>query len=99
MITLDIGCGNNKTNGTIGLDRVRTDGVDILCDIEQSLPLKSGTIDKIIASHVLEHMGDVIKTLEEIHRVLKMGGSLLLRFRMSGLWVPSWIQHINTFSR
>ncbi|MCD6565274.1 MAG: methyltransferase domain-containing protein [Bacteroidales bacterium] len=78
MITLDIGCGNNKTNGTIGLDRVRTDGVDILCDIEQSLPLKSGTIDKIIASHVLEHMGNVIKTLEEIHRVLKMGGVAII---------------------
>lgn len=77
-VILDIGCGNNKTMGAIGLDRVKTNDVDILCDIGQSLPFKNEVIDKIIANHVLEHVDDVIKTIEEFHRVLKLGGVAII---------------------
>lgn len=78
MIIIDIGCGNSKTKGAIGLDKIRTGDVDIICDIEQALPFKNERIDSIIASNILEHMSDTIITLEEFHRVLKTGGTAII---------------------
>ena len=78
MVTIDIGCGNGKTCGAIGLDRVRTGDADIICDLEWSLPFKDSRVDRIIASNILEHMSDTVKTLEEFHRVLKSGGTAII---------------------
>jgi ubiquinone/menaquinone biosynthesis C-methylase UbiE len=75
---IDIGCGNSKTKGAIGLDICKTNSVDIICDIEQSIPFKNNSIDKIIASNVLEHMSNTVKSLEEFHRVLKKGGTAII---------------------
>ncbi len=72
-IILDLGCGTDK-KGNLGLDRFRTSQVDILADINLDFPFKNNSIDKIIANHVLEHSENLIKTMEEIHRVLKPGG-------------------------
>ncbi|VVB90875.1 Ubiquinone/menaquinone biosynthesis C-methyltransferase UbiE [uncultured archaeon] len=78
MLIIDIGCGNSKTKDAIGPDKVRTGDVDIICDIEQSIPFKDGCIDKIVANNVLEHMSDTVKPLEELHRVLKIGGRAII---------------------
>jgi SAM-dependent methyltransferase len=48
------------------------------------LPFPDDTFDRIIASEVLEHVSDDQMALEEIHRVLKPGGTLAAT-------VPSWL--------
>lgn len=48
------------------------------------LPFADGTFDRIIASEVLEHVEDDELALEELHRVLKPGGTLAAT-------VPSWL--------
>ncbi len=49
-----------------------------------ALPFPDGTFDHVIASEVLEHVGDDAQALREIARVLKPGGRLAAT-------VPSWL--------
>lgn len=53
--------------------RIRLIQADIL-----NLPFPEASFDKIIASEVLEHVGDDVLALKELHRVLKKGGILVL---------------------
>lgn len=49
---------------------------DIVCDLntDRLSMLRSQSLDFVIASHVLEHVADPIGLLDEIHRVLRIGG-------------------------
>jgi ubiquinone/menaquinone biosynthesis C-methylase UbiE len=44
----------------------------------ENIPLTSKTVDLVIASHVLEHVKDLESCLNEIKRVLKANGKLLV---------------------
>lgn len=89
---VEIGCGNGwnmsrfAQNGrrVIGLDavedRVRLAGVhgpSMLADGLQ-LPIASGTADMVYVQHVLHHIGNVQRALDEVWRVLRPGGVLFL---------------------
>jgi ubiquinone/menaquinone biosynthesis C-methylase UbiE len=41
-----------------------------------SLPVTSGSADEVFSTHVLEHVDDLSKTLDEIARIIKPGGRL-----------------------
>jgi len=71
---LDVGCGSNKKEGAVGIDRVKLPGVDVVHNIDQfPWPFESGTFDGIIMSQVVEHVENVLKTMEEVHRVGRPG--------------------------
>lgn len=47
----------------------------VICgSIEERQPLPDGSFDRIIAIHVLEHLRDLPRALEEISRLLRPGG-------------------------
>lgn len=78
MRILDIGCGNkkhaskNKEDVVIGLDIAKLPGVDKVHNLEKfPWPFKNNEFDLIIANHVLEHVSDLVKTMEEIWRISK----------------------------
>ncbi|MDQ2846944.1 MAG: methyltransferase domain-containing protein [Actinomycetota bacterium] len=48
----------------------------------QDMDLPSNSLDVILTPHVLEHVPDTEKSLAEMYRVLKPGGSLLLEIPM-----------------
>ena len=54
------------------------------------MPFESGSLDVVIANHVLEHVDDDARALAEIHRVLKQGGIAILQTpyssRLHGTW-------------
>lgn len=76
---LNIGCGNDIREGFINLDIADLQGVDIVCDIENSpLPFEDNTFEYVLCNDVLEHV-DVAKVLKEIHRVLKNDGIVEIR--------------------
>ena len=60
MKILDIGCGRNKRKDAIGIDIVKLEGVDIVCNLEEGLPFKDNTFDLVYASHILEHIHNFI---------------------------------------
>lgn len=63
MILLDIGCGQEKAPDCIGVDIRKIKGMDILGDI-QHLPFKDQSVDKILCLQLLEHINDLIKSME-----------------------------------
>jgi len=77
MITLDLGCGQGKTPNSIGVDVTKTKGVDVLADV-QYLPFKTSIADKIVCYQLLEHVDNLIMTMEEMHRVLKPKGKAII---------------------
>lgn len=79
---LDIGCGNNKTHGAVGIDFNKRTQADIIHDLNVfPYPFKDNEFDGIICNQVLEHLNDVIKVMEEIHRISKPGA-------LVKIWVP-----------
>ena len=48
-----------------------------------SLPFDSGSFDVVICNHVLEHIDDDRKALNEIHRILKPGSWAILQVPIS----------------
>lgn len=75
-ILIDLGCGSGKLAGAYGLDRRPAAGVDVVCDLEADLPLKSGSVDRIHMSHILEHIQRVIPFMEEVYRVCRSGAEV-----------------------
>ena len=82
FIILDFGCGRNKVKGSIGVDKVNLENVDVQHDlICFPYPFDSNSADKIYCRHVLEHFDADLrnKILGEMYRILKRGGQLEIR--------------------
>ena len=82
-IRLDIGCGANKNPGFVGLDIRELPGVDIVHDIESyPWPLPDESVLMATCSHLVEHINPArfgfINFMDEIWRVMKVGGSLAI---------------------
>lgn len=77
---LDIGCGANKIHPDwVGIDYRKLPGVDIAHNLEKfPYPLPDGKCITATAIHVLEHInpagGIFIKMMDEIWRIMKVGG-------------------------
>ncbi len=71
---MDFGTRDNLDVVTADLDYPH---VDVNLDIT-GLPMRDGTFDVVICSHVLEHVPDDAAAMREIHRVLKPGGWAVL---------------------
>lgn len=81
---LDVGCGDSKVDGCIGLDLIALPGVDIIYDLARfPYPFKQNSFKEIYMNDVLEHLPDIIITMEEIHRISKPNAIIKIR-------VPYW---------
>lgn len=78
LLKLNLGCGRRFMEGYINVDSRKELNPDRLVDIEKGLPFESNSVDEIIAYDFLEHIhvDKVIFVMQEIHRVLKIGGIL-----------------------
>lgn len=72
---LDVGCGLNKTPGAIGIDINPFTEADVLVDINLfPWPFSSNTFDRIVCRHIVEHVVDLVRFMEEVYRVGTPGG-------------------------
>ena len=75
--TLDVGSGGTKQKATsAGIDMYPAPGVDVLADLRGRLPLADGSVDRVYAVHVLEHVVDLVPVMNELHRILADDGVL-----------------------
>jgi len=98
-----VGCGINKLSGAIGIDRNPATRADVLCDLDRfPYPFRDGCFDKLQAIHVIEHVSDVIRTMEEFHRLLRPGGEAFIvtphYTDFSSFCDPTHRWHLNSFS-
>ncbi|MCZ2155897.1 MAG: methyltransferase domain-containing protein [Bryobacterales bacterium] len=103
MRVLDAGCGTNKTPGAIGIDRLGNTRADIVADLDAfPYPVRDAVFDEVRAIHVIEHVADVIRTMEEFHRVLRNGGRVVIETPhytdFSSFCDPTHRWHLNSYS-
>ncbi len=100
---LDVGCGINKRPGAIGVDRNPRSRADVLADLNHfPYPFADDSFDRLHAIHVIEHVEDVLATMEEFHRLVRPGGVIFLATPhytdFSSFCDPTHRWHLNSFS-
>ncbi len=100
---LDVGCGVNKYPGAVGIDRIPGTRADVLCDLDHfPYPFRDASFGCVRAIHVIEHVSDVIRTMEEFHRLTGPGGRVIIvtphYTDFSSFCDPTHRWHLNSFS-
>ncbi len=103
MRILDVGCGVKKAPGAIGIDRNPASAADVICDLNRfPYPFCDSCFDRVLAVHVIEHVSDVIRTMEEFHRLLGPQGRVRIvtphYTDFSSFCDPTHRWHLNSFS-
>lgn len=76
---LHIGCGASKLEGSVGMDILSLSGVDIVHNLDtMPWPVETNSIDIVYAHSVVEHLTDIVAFLNEVWRVLKPGGRVII---------------------
>jgi len=104
---LHIGCGTKYLEGWLNIDNLRGTP-DKKIDLEKfPWPLPSDYFEEVYCSHVLEHLSDVQKTMDEIWRCCAQGAIVMIKVpHFSSMAAPSPFhkhsfnsQAMNYFSR
>lgn len=83
-IILDVGAGHGdfadifEGKNYYSLDIVPYAEVDLVCDLGQTIPFKPGTFDAVILMNVLEHVYENRGLVQNIAKILKPGGKLII---------------------
>lgn len=100
---LDVGCGINKLPGSLGIDLNPRSRADVLVDLDRfPYPFRDNSFDGLQAIHVIEHVADVMRTMEEFWRLVKPGGFIRLATPhytdFSSFCDPTHRWHLNSYS-
>jgi hypothetical protein len=79
-LMLNLGCGDKKISGYINIDIRKECKPDLVCNVCK-LPYEPNTVDRILASDILEHIGihDLKGVLMHWHDILKKDGTLIIK--------------------
>ena len=83
-VKLNLGCGSKKLDGYINIDKYDTYNPDIIHDLEKfPYPFEDNSINEILLSHVLEHIGqnpDIFNSIiKEFYRICVHGAKIDIR--------------------
>lgn len=100
-VIINLGCGKTRIPQSCGVDSVAIPGsVDVIHNLNSlPYPFPDNYADEIHFYHVLEHLDNPVEKIEEIHRILKLDGVLLMRvphFSSNGAFTD--ITHKRPFS-
>ena len=100
MSVLHIGAGRKKIVGATTLDINPRLNPDVVWDLNRfPYPFENGAFDLVVCEHVIEHLQNVISVMEELHRVTRAGGRVLIRVpHFSSLNFNTDPTHVHAFS-
>lgn len=76
---LDVGCGNNKRAGAVGIDFNANTQADVVHDLNVfPYPFPESSCEEIYVTHCIEHLDNVVKVMEELHRLAKPGARVII---------------------
>lgn len=79
MDVLDLGCGNKKRPGAVGIDVNPETDADVVHNLDTfPYPFSNDSFDEVVADNVIEHLDDVIAVMEELHRITRPGGTVTI---------------------
>jgi len=112
---LDVACGvgkllkliqEEKNTAVYGLDissvaiqKLKNQGISGVVADCQNIPFKENTFDVVIATEILEHLSNPVRTLEEIHRVLKIDGLLIVSVPNSVKGPSHTLEHLRAYNK
>lgn len=78
-LRVDLGCGDHKPDGFVGVDVAPGPGVDLVCDLTGRFPFETGSVAHLRAHDLIEHLPDRLHTMNEIWRVCRGGATVDIR--------------------
>ncbi len=80
LTKVNLGCGQRYMDGWVNCDVVESVKADMYFNFENfPFPLESNSAELILMDNVLEHLSEIPKTMEELHRILAPGGELIIK--------------------
>jgi SAM-dependent methyltransferase len=80
MKKLNLGCGRDIKESFVNLDSVKMPGVNVVHNLNKfPYPFKENTFDFVYASHILEHLDNLVKTMQELHRISKNNATIAIK--------------------
>jgi len=74
---LNLGCGRKRMDHAVNLDASDRVGADVVHDLNRTpWPFADDAFEEVHALDVLEHLENVVRALEEIHRICRHGAIL-----------------------
>jgi len=99
---LNLGCGNKRKEGFIGVDKFQCDAVDQLADLNKPLPFDESSIEEIWMDNVIEHVQDIPAIMAEVYRICENDAKVTIltpHFSSLSSWVdPTHLHHLSYFS-
>ena len=89
-VKIDLGCGNKRVPGSLGVDIVPSRAVDVVADFAQGLPFADSSADAVYAYHLLEHVDDFMGLMEEIWRICKPGARVYIKVPHASSSYVTW---------
>ncbi len=80
MKKLNLGCGIDYREGFVNVDFHDHVKPDIVHNLNQfPYPFADGEFEFILASHIIEHLASPFDVMKELHRILKVDGTLHIK--------------------
>ena len=99
---LNLGCGNKRRKGFLGVDLFPCEALQVRADITGRLPFGDGSIDAVHLDNVIEHVPDIPGLMREIARVCRSGAEVTMitpHFTALASWRdPTHVHHLSYFS-
>tara|TARA_B110000967_G_C18896961_1_gene571431 strand:+ start:814 stop:1359 length:546 start_codon:yes stop_codon:yes gene_type:complete len=97
---LDLGCGNKKVPGSIGVDSNDTLDADVIHDLNQfPYPFNDNEFDKVYIDGTLCLLDNAVLVMEEIYRICKKNAMVVIvqpYFRSVWSFADPWIKNYGT---